>query len=341
MPRIPVLAFVPALFCCSTLAVAAPAPVGPVLPHTFAGWTETAAPQSISSPADAAVMQEYGLTQSVSADYASGARRLTVRAWLFQDATGAYGAFTFYRQPEMRAGNLGRASAASGDHVLFWSGATVIDATFAHPVPKEDAVLSALAAELPKAQGTQGVPPSLPDYLPKAQLNATSVHYVIGPVAWSRLGSAVPASAIDFSQDAEAVVARYGAATLTLVMYPTPQIAGAHLKTIDALPKSLGLTAGRTGPLLAIVSAVPRAQAVPLLQQVSSTTTSPSIIPRAMFRRPSSFTGCSLASRCSSLSFSAPQFCSDFSSVAGARFIVSSVENPPLPCRKKNSSLCI
>jgi hypothetical protein len=51
-------------------------------------------------------------------------------------------------------------------------------------------------------------------------------------------------------------------------MYPTPQIAGAHLKTIDALGKSLSLTAGRTGPLIAIVSGVPHAQAVPLLQQV-------------------------------------------------------------------------
>jgi hypothetical protein len=268
MHRIPVFAFFPALFCCSTLALAAPAPAGPVLPRAFAGWSETVAPQPVSSPADAPVLQEYGLTRSASASYASGAHRLTVRAWLFQDATGAYGAFTFYRQPEMRAGNLGKGSAASGDHVLFWTGATVIDATFAGPVPKEDSILSALADELPKAQGTQGVPPSLPDYLPKTQLNATSVHYVIGPAAWSRLGSVVPASAIDFSQDAEGVTARYGAATLTLVMYPTPQIAGAHLKTIDALPKSLGLIAGRTGPMVAIVSGVPRAQAVPLLQRV-------------------------------------------------------------------------
>ncbi|MGA7523341.1 MAG: DUF6599 family protein [Acidobacteriaceae bacterium] len=265
MPRIPALA----LLFCSTLALAAPASSRPVLPHVFAGWTATGAPQAVApDPSDAPILQEYGLTQSVSASYASGAHRLTVRAWRFQDATGAYGAFTFFRQPGMHAENFASGAAASDDHILFWTGATVVDANFAHPVPKENAVLSALAAELPKALGTQGVPPSLPGYLPKAQLNATSVRYVIGSAAWSRLGSAIPANAIDFSQDTEVVTARYGAATLTLIMYPTPQIAGGHLKIIDALPKSLGLTAGRTGPMLAIVSGVLRAQAVPLLRQV-------------------------------------------------------------------------
>ncbi|MGA8530298.1 MAG: DUF6599 family protein [Acidobacteriaceae bacterium] len=265
MSRIPTLGF---LFC-ATLALAAPVSSGPVLPHAFAGWTQTSSAQTaVPNPADAAVLQEYGLTQSASASYASGSHRLTVRAWHFQDATGAYGAFTFFRQPEMHVENLGSGGAASGDHDLFWTGMTVVDATFAHPVPKENAILSALAAELPKAQGTQGVPPSLPDYLPKTQLSATSVHYVIGPAAWGRLGSAVPAATIDFSQDAEAVTAQYGAASLTLIMYPTPQIAGSHLKTVDALPKPLGLTAGRTGPLLAIVSGVPHAQAEVLLKQV-------------------------------------------------------------------------
>jgi len=265
MPRIPALVF---LFC-ATLALAAPAPSGPVLPHAFSGWTATGAPQTTApAPADAAVLQEYGLTQSISATYASGAHRLGIQAWRFQDATGAYGAFTFFRQPEMHADPIGSGGAASGDHILFWAGTTVIDATFAESIPKENAILSSLADALPKAQGTQGVPPSLPNYLPKAQLSTASVRYVIGPAAWARLGTAIPASAVDFSQDAEAVTARYGAATLTLIMYPTPQIAGSHLKTIDALPQSLGLAAGRSGPLLAIVSGVPRAQAVPLLQQV-------------------------------------------------------------------------
>jgi len=265
MSRIPALGV---LFC-ATLAFAAPASSGPVLPPNFSGWTAAGPPQTTApTPDDAPVLQEYGLTQSLSTTYTSGAHRLTVRAWRFQDATGAFGAFTYFRQPAMHANVLGSGGAADGDHFLFWTGATVIDATFAHPLPKENAILSVLADALPKVGGARGVPPTLPDYLPKAQLNPASVRYFIGPAGWARSGSAIPASAVDFSQDAEAVTAQYGAATLTLIMYPTPQIAGGHLKTLDALPKSLGLTAGRNGPLLAIVSGVPRAQAVPLVQQV-------------------------------------------------------------------------
>lgn len=265
MPRIPALGV---LFC-ATLAFAASAPSEPVLPPSFAGWTAAGPAQTPPPlPADAPVLQEFGLTQSLSTTYTSGAHRLTLHAWRFQDATGAFGAFTYFRQPAMHADAIGSGGADEGDHFLFWTGATVVDAVFAQPIAKENATLAALADRLPKAAGAQGVPPSLPDYLPKAQLNTTSVRYVIGPAAWSRTGSAIPAGAIDFSQDAEAVTAQYGAATLTLIMYPTPQIAGGHLKTIDALPKSLGLTAGRTGPLLAIVSGVARVQALPLLQQV-------------------------------------------------------------------------
>jgi hypothetical protein len=268
MHRIPALGF---LFC-ATLAFAAPASSGPVLPQSFAGWTQVAPPQpAATDPADASTLQEYGLQQATSATYASGTHRLALRAFRFQDATGAFGAFTFFRQPNMHPDNVGSGGAVSGDHHLFWTGAVVIDATFGHPAPKEDAVLSALADTLPKAPGTQGVPPSLPDYLPKAQLNAATERYIIGPAAWARLGYAIPATAVGFSQDAEAVTAQYGAATLTLIMVPTPQIAAGRLKAIEALPKSLGLTAGRTGPLLAIVSGVPRAQAVPLLQQVKFT----------------------------------------------------------------------
>lgn len=266
MRRIPILG----LLVGSAVALAAPTSSRPVLPPAFAGWTETTANGTAAAPnpADAAVFKEYGLLDRGSALYGKGSNTLTVRAWQFNDATGAFGAFTFVRQPSMRPETLGSGGVVSGARHLFWTGAILVDAAFSHPARNEDAVLSALAESLPKAPGAQGIPPTLPDYLPKAQLNPGTVHYVIGPAGWMRTGSAIPASAIDFKQDAEAVTAQYGAATLTLIMYPTPQIAGAHLKTIEALPQPLGLTAGRTGPLLAIVTGVPSAQAVPLLQRV-------------------------------------------------------------------------
>lgn len=231
-----------------------------LLPASFAGWTETGAAATAPSGAEAPVLQEYGLAQYAAATYASGTQRVTVRAMRFGDATGAYGAFTLYRQPEMHAEKLGREGAAAGDHFVFWMGTTVVDASFAAPAADEEAALTALAADLPPALGTQSIAPSLPQYLPTAGLDATTVRYAIGPAAWAQMGEAIPAGTVDFSQDTEAVVAQYGAKsgpqgaqeTLTLLLYPTPQIAGAHLKGIDAAAKPLGMVTKRSGPLVAI-----------------------------------------------------------------------------------------
>jgi hypothetical protein len=254
MPRILVLT----VFVASALAFAAPAPPSPLLPQSFAGWTQADMALGPPNAADAAVLHEYGLAQSATATYSAAGQRLTVHAMRFADATGAFGAFTFYRQPGMRVENIGREGASSSGHYVFWAGTTVVDATFARPSTDEKTALTALASQIPPVGGAAGIPPSLPRHLPPAQLDVASVHYAIGPAAWARTGSQLPASAIDFSQDTEVVTAQYGPAgaqnKLTLLLYPTPQIAGAHLKAIDALAKSDGFATKRAGPLVAIVS---------------------------------------------------------------------------------------
>src|SRR5215469_2276358 len=73
-----------------------------ILPKTFAGWTQTGdVTTNIKSdqayPAYPAVLHEYGYIDSETATYTRpDGRKLTVRATQFKDATGAYGAFTFY-----------------------------------------------------------------------------------------------------------------------------------------------------------------------------------------------------------------------------------------------------
>jgi len=258
MRRIPIVTFVLTALLIPTLAFAAPsAPSAPpLLPPAFAAFSQTAPPAAATpDPADAAVLHEFGLAQSASAGYASASQRLTLRAYRFADATGAYGAFTFFRQPEMRAGGFGHEGAAAGDRYLFWNGTTVVVATFAHPAAGEKTAISSLAAMIPSVGGAAGVPPSLPHYLPAAQLEAGSVKYAIGPVAYAHMGSPLPVSAVDFSLDTEVVTAHYGPeGTLTLLLYPTPQIAGAHLKSIDGLAPSAGVFTKRAGPLVAVVS---------------------------------------------------------------------------------------
>lgn len=274
MRRIPTRLLFAIVFGASTLALAAPAPTAApaLLPQTFAGWTATLAKDVAPAPGPqiSAIFQEYGLAQRASATYSKGSSELIVRVWQFRDATGAYGAFTALRQPSMRADQVGQEGATVGDRHLFWTGTIVVDAAFLHRVADEDAPLSALAAVLPRARGSQSVPPTLPHYLPTTGLDATSVHYAIGPLSYAGAGGTLPAGTIDFGLDTEAVIGRYGPReTLTLLLYPTPQIAAAHLKSITALANSPGTVAARSGPLLAIASGnEPAAKAAQLVKAV-------------------------------------------------------------------------
>ncbi|HEX4005356.1 MAG TPA: DUF6599 family protein [Acidobacteriaceae bacterium] len=259
MPRLLACAFL----ISGSMAFAAPAAQpAPLMPQSFGGWTIRLAKDAPPGPTpdEAAILQEDGLSTQASALYDNGSGEVLVHAWQFKDATGAYGAFTYYRQPGMHPVDLGKGGAATGDHFVFWTGATVVDATFMRHAPDETAALTALAATLPQVHGAEGVAPSLPHYLPSTDLDAGSTHYSIGPAAYAATGGAFPASVLHFDQDEEALTAQYGPAgaqaTLTLVMYPTPQMAEAHLNAMQSAAQrghGIGL-AKRSGPLLAVVS---------------------------------------------------------------------------------------
>lgn len=218
--------------------------------------------------ANADVLKEYGLKDFATAQYNRGGRKVTVRAMRFPDATGAFGAFTFYRRPEMRSEAIGQgaASDAGTNEVLFWNGATLVNAIFDRVGSAELAALKELAAALPQVGGPDGLAPSLPGYLPKESLEADSVRYAIGPLGYARGGGALPPELVNFNLDAEAVTAQYrgrdGKGTLTVLEYPTPQMAISRAKAIDELLKkqplagssAVALGVHRSGPLVAVTS---------------------------------------------------------------------------------------
>jgi hypothetical protein len=255
-------------------------PQPPLLPVDFAGWHQASAPQRSVSPdaadqANAEVLHEYGFAEFVSAQYTQPDNKLSLRAIRFQDATGAYGAFTFYRRDSMRKEDVGQDAAFDGAHLLFWAGTTLVDATFDHLTAMSAAQLRELAGDLPKVSGPNSIPPPLPMYLPKTSLDPASVHYAIGPVAYTRSGGVLPPAVVDFDRDAETVTANYSAThgdgTLTLLMYPTPQLAINREQAIQTLLKEgstaqaawpqplaqsapASLVVRRSGPIIAITS---------------------------------------------------------------------------------------
>ena len=259
--------FLPALLLVSSTLAADSA----ILPKAFAGWQQEAVSVKVSNnPVDAdegaaAVLKEYGFRDFESANYTkAGERKLTLRAARFDDATGAYGAYTLYSQPGMRSEEIGRHGESAGDRVLFMEGNIVVEAKFDRVNAMSAAEMRELAADLPQPAGNLAQPPNLARWLPQEAFIEHSVKFAMGPRSYEVLGAPLPASSVDFSKSPEILTALYksdrGEAKLTLISYPTPQIAGAQLRSLEQNRASLQVagTANfdikRTGPLLVIVS---------------------------------------------------------------------------------------
>ncbi len=186
-------------------------------------------------------------------------RTLTVKAARFKDATGAYGAFTFYRDPAMKSERIGTKSASSNDRILFFRSNIVVDAKFDRLTGMSGAELRELAGMLPEAKSSEANLPSLPEYLPKQDAVENSAKYILGPQALAATKTPLPPELVDFAVEPEILTQSYttpdGPVNVMLVQYPTPQIAIERLRAFQASPESAGsLVARRTGPILVIES---------------------------------------------------------------------------------------
>ncbi len=249
-----------------------------ILPQEFAGWQVSGAVKTSTDPAvadstNAGVLQEYRFTDLALATYArDDGRTLKIRAARFADASGAFGAYTFYLQPNMTKEQIGDQGASLGDRVLFYRGHVLIDAQFSQESAMSGAALRELAGALPRPSGNTGNLPSFIEFLPRRDYIPNTQKYVMGPMALATLAAPVPADQVDFATSAEVSLAHYqtssGEATLMLISYPTPQIAAEHLRKIDAAhhmaqQQSSGISAvegsgtffdKRTGPIVAIAA---------------------------------------------------------------------------------------
>jgi hypothetical protein len=254
------------LFCLSLTGFVFAADNGGLLPKSFAGWTESSAVQTTSDPAKAdaaypAVLKEYGFAGSETATYSrDDGRKMTIKAARFNDATGAYGAFTFYRQPAMRTERIGTKAASANQRILFFRDNVLVDANFDRLTEMSAAELRELAGMLPAARGAVANLPTLPEYLPKSDAVENSAKYILGPQALVALKAPLTPEQVDFSHDPEILIQDYasksGPLTLILVQYPTPQIAGERLRVLQGAEQSTPntLLVRRSGPLVDIVT---------------------------------------------------------------------------------------
>jgi hypothetical protein len=195
--------------------------------------------EAAADPANAAVLKEYGFERFEKAAYTSAdGRKLDLKGAVFADASGAYGAFTFYRAPEMIEEKIGIEGCSLNNRVLFFQGNVLVDAVFDKLSAMSAAELRELAGMLPQVRGGASKLPSLRTYLPARGYEKGTEKYILGPAALGRMNTPVGSSVVDFSTDTEVVLGKYaaqaGEATLMLIEYPTPQIAIEKLKQLDA-----------------------------------------------------------------------------------------------------------
>ena len=249
----------------------------PILPKQFAGWQIQGGPQAskdaaTADPTNSALLKEYGFSDVESATYKSDdGRTLKIRAARFADASGAFGAYLFYVQPEMAREQIGDQGASLNRRVLFYRGHILVDALFSQLSVMSAAGLRELAGVLPRPAGNAGNLPPILAFMPHHGYESNTEKYAEGPLALAAIASPLPADLIDFSASPEVVLGQYstpsGLATLLLIEYPTPALAAEHLRRIDAAHHAVQPEAGvaaienvgpffdkRTGPIIAIAA---------------------------------------------------------------------------------------
>lgn len=252
----------------------------PILPQSFHGWqkadgAKASTNPAAADPANAGVLKEYGFADAELATYTRDGRTIQIKAMRFSDASGAYGSLTFYTQPQMQTEKIGDLAVSDNARIVFYRGSILIDATLDQVTAMSAGDLRALADTLPKPRADIFALLPLAGDLPRQSLIPNSAHYIAGPIALERLSVPVPAALVDFTKGAEITDAKYrsslGEARLTLVGYPTPQIATERLRAFQAATLSGGpFYFKRTGPIVALVNGqVSASEAESLLASVN------------------------------------------------------------------------
>jgi len=251
----------------------------PLLPDSFAGWVATDPLKKITDPAEAdpantAALKEYDFTDGVLASYKRGDETLSLHALRFHDASGAFGAY-----PSIgRTAGPKKTSAPAQPQttIAFCSGSGILLSMQLSPTSAPCPARNCVNwPAICPSRRNRGHGASILADLPHGSLDGQTTHYAVGPSGYVGAGGVLPPEIVGFDRGAEAVTANYslrsGPATLTIVDYPTPQIAMAQEARIRAYvkagsqaqpawPKPLvdsdqaSLEVRRSGPLVALVS---------------------------------------------------------------------------------------
>ena len=175
----------------------------------------------------------------------------------------------------MRTEEIGTKAASADNRILFFRSNVLVEANFDRISAMSASELRDLAAMLPAVKGGADNLPNLPEYLPKKDAVENSAKYVLGPQALVAANFPLTPEQVNFAIQPEVLMQDYtsksGDLTLTLIAYPTPQMAGERFRALQGAQKGAGnFLVRRTGPILEVVSgAIGSSEARDLLNSVN------------------------------------------------------------------------
>jgi hypothetical protein len=234
---------------------------GAIWPEQLWEHKRSAIRPAVTAPADQGAWNEYGLEVAEEAQYGSW-KGIGYR---LKDTTSAFAVYQWLKPADAKASPLEKFAVQNSSRAFLLKGNFVLDFVGRVPTQQEVDILHVQLARL-----DQSALPSLPTFLPAANLIPGSERYVIGPATLEKFEPRISPSIAAFSMGAEAQLARYqtpkGEANLALFGYPTPHIARERVIEFQKIP---GARTKRTGPLVAVTIAAPDAdEAEKLLAKV-------------------------------------------------------------------------
>lgn len=231
-------------------------PLGPLLPQSVHGIARSGDAVAGDDPAQADAERAAALKEDGLQRFARGAYGTTkLEALQFNDSTGALSAFTLYR----KGGSWGPKLDEAADQTAIVDGRTIVlkqTVVLIAEQGSENSVVAGVTSALPRVSGPRSQAPLLPTFFPAKGLVAGSLRYALGPASYAAMGGTLNAAKLGWEKSAEAAMADYsdrrGKETVTLLLYPTPQIAGDHFRAIEA--EASGVKTRREGELVIVAA---------------------------------------------------------------------------------------
>ncbi len=230
------------------LAAGSPAARAAVWPEKWGEHTRSKSePVAIT---ETGLWAEYEGEAAERASFKSPIGAFHATAWRLRDSTSALAWYYFTRPanctPVRNARSActtpGLAAMALKNYVLLFEGW--------RPLDRE---IAALEKALPGIRSGGGLP-NLPGYLPEKNLVRNSERYITGIESLGRFEPRIPPMLVGFEDGAEAVTAAFmspaGEVSLTILDYPTPQIARQRMAAFEGRQ---GWAVKRSGTLIAVI----------------------------------------------------------------------------------------